>query len=128
MASKTSSTNWCDDERAPYIASKHSLTDTTRISSEHVSTLPYVKGILDMLDDAKYALLWEEVEYCEYEFEPPGHHDYEDDADEWYDAWVIDANAAATEGDGGVDKPPNITAEYTTFCFDTLVRHKTLYT
>jgi hypothetical protein len=77
-----------------------------------------------MLNDSKYDLLWDEVEYCEYEFEPPSHQSYDDDGDEWYDAWVIDADAAAaTEG-----IPPDTAAEYTTFCFDTLVRHKTLYT
>lgn len=113
---------WCDDERAPYIATNIYLIDDDS-PTRHVSSLPYVKGILDMLDNMKYDMLWDEVEFCEYEFEPPV-YDADDNDDDWYDAWVIDDNNNAADG----DKPGTTTTDYTSFCFDVLVRHKTLYT
>ncbi len=118
---------WCDDERAPYLATKFDSIDN---GDCHVSTLPYIKGIVDMLEHIKYDILWDEVEFCEYEFEPPVHQDEDDD--EWYDTCVVDddnvAGSTSTEGEKTANASASTATEYKTFCFDALVRHKTLYT
>ena len=58
---------WCDDERSPYIATKN----RTKSLKSECSASQMLKDVVSELNTTKMSLLWNEVQYRNWEFEYP---------------------------------------------------------